>query len=460
MTLSINDLSQGFIRVVQESEDNHIDFPDPVVQVLNIKKVESPGATDRYRVILSDGEFFAQAMLSTQMNSLVERESILRHSVIVLRHYICNVVNNKKILIALNVECLNEGDRQCPRLGSPTEYKLGPDGAPPPRANVPPTSMNQQHQQQARPQPATASDGGFVTRNVVQRSMPAQNNMPQQRSNLEPHVAVFPIKSLSPYQNKWTIRARVVTKSDIRHFTNARGEGKLFSVTFSDESGEIRATGFNEAVTVLYDLLVEGGVYYISKAPIKMAKKQYNSGIDNDYEMTLEASTDVRPLQKRDLIVVDESKFSARLTLWGRQAETFSATDNPVIAVKGARVSDFSGRCLSIGGNSSMHLNPEIQEAFYLRGWYDSEGQSCQYQTYSQSGIGAAGAGGDGGGRLDAMKTIAQIGEENLGMNEKPDWFTVCGAEENEDQFKAIVKACLWTQVVIRARAKAEYYQV
>lgn len=36
--------------------------------------------------------------------------------------------------------------------------------------------------------------------------------------------------------NRWTIKARVTQKSDIKHWSNQRGEGKLFSVTLMDET--------------------------------------------------------------------------------------------------------------------------------------------------------------------------------------------------------------------------------
>ena len=54
----------------------------------------------------------------------------------------------------------------------------------------------------------------------------------------------FPIASLTPYQNRWTIKARVTNKSDIKRWSNSRGEGYLFSMDLLDESGEIRATAF------------------------------------------------------------------------------------------------------------------------------------------------------------------------------------------------------------------------
>ena len=48
--------------------------------------------------------------------------------------------------------------------------------------------------------------------------------------------------------------------------------------------------------------------------------------------------------QKRDLIVVDNTEFSVRLALWGKQAEQFSTPIDSVIACKGVRVSDFNGK--------------------------------------------------------------------------------------------------------------------
>jgi replication factor A1 len=106
-------------------------------------------------------------------------------------------------------------------------------------------------------------------------------------------MAVYPIESLSPYQNKWTIRARVTYKSDIKHWQNARSEGKLFTVNLLDESGEIRATGFNDQVDTFYDVFQEGQVYYISNCKVNLAKKQF-SNINNEYELTFERSTEVQ----------------------------------------------------------------------------------------------------------------------------------------------------------------------
>jgi len=79
---------------------------------------------------------------------------------------------------------------------------------------------------------------------------------------------------LNPYSNHWTIKARITQKSEIKTWSNQRGEGKLFNVTLMDETGGIRGTGFNSAADKLYDKFKEGKVYYISKARVNLAKKK------------------------------------------------------------------------------------------------------------------------------------------------------------------------------------------
>ena len=139
----------------------------------------------------------------------------------------------------------------------------------------------------APPAPAT-----LPSKPVVQQQQKSIPPPAVQSSGKTTHGSIFPIEGLSPYQNSWTIKARVTQKSDIKTWSNNRGEGKLFNVTLMDDTGEIRGTGFNLAVDELYPKLEEGKVYYISKARVNLAKKKF-SNLTNDYELNFDRNTEV-----------------------------------------------------------------------------------------------------------------------------------------------------------------------
>jgi replication factor A1 len=65
-------------------------------------------------------------------------------------------------------------------------------------------------------------------------------------------------------------------------------------------------------------------------------------------------------MNKRDIILVDDSGYSVRLTLWGDEATRFNGTGSPVLACKGARVSDFHGTYLR---------NPSTTQRLTNCGW-------------------------------------------------------------------------------------------
>ena len=63
---------------------------------------------------------------------------------------------------------------------------------------------------------------------VQQAPSYAAGGAPVARNEAPPRLV--PISSLNAYQNRWTIRARVTARSDMRRFQNSRGEGKFFTV--------------------------------------------------------------------------------------------------------------------------------------------------------------------------------------------------------------------------------------
>lgn len=362
--------------------------------------------------------------------------------------------NGCRILIILDLEVLKElGDAE--KIGEPKPLEIKAD------------------EDEKPPQPTTMSSNGFYGSKPAAAPPQQQNRaQPARGPSAGAHASIHPIEAISPYNNKWTIKARCTNKSAIKTWHNKNGEGKLFSVNLLDDSGEIRATGFNDQCDMLYELFQEGGVYYISSpCRVQMAKKQFTN-LNNDYELTFErdtvvekaedqndvpqirfnfttvgdlqtvekdTTTDVigilkdvgetsqivskgtgKPYDKRELGLVDNTGFSVRLTIWGATAVNFDVPPESVVAFKGVKVSDFGGRSLSLLSSGSMTVDPDIGEAHRLKGWYDAQGRTENFTSHA-SLSGATGS----SMKNDKFKTVAQITEEQLGMSDQVDYFSL-----------------------------------
>ena len=80
------------------------------------------------------------------------------------------------------------------------------------------------------------------------------------------------------------------------------------------------------------------------------------------------------------------------MSLWDKVAEDFTYSTNPVIAIKGGRLTEFNGgKSVSVGSSSNFQIDPDIPMSHQLRGWFDSLGESHQFSNISLR------AGGDGG---------------------------------------------------------------
>lgn len=260
-----------------------------------------------------------------------------------------------------------------------------------------------------------------------------------------------------------------------------------------DESGEIRATAFKDQCDKYYHMVEIGKVYYITQGSLKAANKQYST-LNNEYEITFRDSTEVIPcldeseqskiptlsfnfcqinsltpalkdstvdiigivkscgdvatitssrtqkeLKKRDIVLVDKSLTEVNLTLWGTTAENFEGSGFPVLAIKGAKVSDYNGVSLSSLSSSVVQMNPDLPQAHGLRGWYESEGSSMSTSSLTQ----ASGARGGQDGMGSNMKTFGETKKENLGMNsDKPEYYSNMATVAMIPKEKALYMAC------------------
>lgn len=293
-------------------------------------------------------------------------------------------------------------------------------------------------------------------------------------SKNEAPTKIMPIAALNPYQGMWTIKARVTAKAELRRYKNAKGEGQVFSFDLLDsDGGEIKTTCFNLVADQFYNQIEVGKVYIISKGSVKPVQKAFNH-LKNEYEILLDSTSTIQPCldddrsipqqqyyfrsiadlnnlnnntildiigvvfkispltsvikkdrtetQKRTLHIKDMSLKSVEVTLWGNFCnreglELQTLCDSglfPILAMKGARVSDYNGKTVGTISTSQLSINPGITEAFNLRTWFDSNGKnasSVSLSTYSQA---------------DVWKTVSQIKDDELGTSEKPDWITIC----------------------------------
>lgn len=133
----------------------------------------------------------------------------------------------------------------------------------------------------------------------------------------------------------------------------------------------------------------------------------------------LTSSKTNKDFMKRDLTIADDSQTSVRLTIWGNQAESFDAPLESIMAFKGVKVSDFGGRSLSLLSSGSMTIDPDIDEAHKLRGWFNAVGQNATFSTHQNL------ASASGGNARQDSKVISDIVAEESYLQDTPTYLSL-----------------------------------
>lgn len=477
----------------------------------------SDGQTARFKLDLSDGVSTSTAVVASQVAGVIANQGIKEFTVIRITNFRCNVMKDIRMMILNDFEKVQDLD-----------YIIGNvslDQKPPPQQNAP--YYNQQSnapsygQQTSNapynqaPTPYGAQQGntsyggqqgqqgqqGHNAPYGQQANAPygqqanapyggQQANAPYGQTsyggmaNTRPVVrddsvsqAVVPISSINPYSNKWTIKARVTSKSAMKTWSNAKGEGTLFSIDLLDSAGtEIRATFFKDACQKFFPEIEEGRVYTFSSGSLKVVANSNYSRIKNPYELTFDVKSDIRPsmdegiraqtyefskigalqslesgaivdvigivksvgdvaeiisqkmggkvLHKRDIVIMDETLHDISVTLWGEKATAEDQFSNNIVAFKSVKLGEFNGRSLGTINTTSIKTNPDIPEGHFLSMWRAQNADNMNHSVSLSSG----GGGGGGSGLADPLekrKTIVSIKNDQLGMNDKPDFVTV-----------------------------------
>jgi replication factor A1 len=333
----------------------------------------------------------------------------------------------------------------------------------------------------APPSAPAANDGGGWNGGYNQNNN--NNSKPIVADNFAQQTT--PIHALNPYSNRWTIKARITQKQDKKTWNNAKGSGTLFSITIIDENkSEIRGTFFKEACEKFYPQLEEGSVYYFSGGKLKpVANRQFNN-TKSDYEITFDQQSQIiaapedtkictqsyefikidqilniepnttvdviglvkscsdvatitsakmgnKELFKRDLIIMDETLTEIKMTLWGTTAqnENYSWNNHPIVAFKGVKVGDYSGRSLSLLQSGSMSIAPQIPEGQQLLEFMTSKINEAggDVNRINANNLSSGGPGGSSnrGDSFMQRKLCNIIKEDGLGHLEKPDWVSM-----------------------------------
>ncbi|XP_074529240.1 replication protein A 70 kDa DNA-binding subunit-like isoform X2 [Halichoeres trimaculatus] len=501
---------------------------NPVLQLLKIRPIVNNSGIPRYRLMMSDGwHSYSSMLLATQLNHLLEENLLEPNCLCKVKMTTSSTLQDGRLVLnIIDMEVLKSAEESGGKIGDPFPYstdvpgpssmsnsgfgggfagkstmKVSPMEASPTKFSPMKTSPVKASAFEASPMKTSPFKASPMKTSPFKASpmktspfkaSPMKTSpfkaSPMKGSNgasPESSMKIIPITSLNPYQSKWTIRARVTSKSSIRNWSNSRGEGKLFSFDLVDESGEIKVTAFNKEVDKFYSLVEQGKVYYITKGTLKVANKQYST-LNNDYEMSLSAGSSIVPcddgqdipavhcnfvpiseledrdnndiidvigvcksaekvsrittknsreVSKRALHLIDTTGKVVTATLWGEEAEKFDGSGQPVVAIKGARLSDFGGRSLSALFSSTVMVNPDIPEAFRLRGWFDQEGCKLASQSLTETRS-------EGSGARTNWKSLSDIKDEHLGHGEKADYFSCVATVVYTRKENCLYQAC------------------
>ncbi|XP_073010537.1 replication protein A 70 kDa DNA-binding subunit A isoform X1 [Typha latifolia] len=456
----------------------------PVVQVVEVRQIA--GAQEHYRAVVSDGAAAQQALLATQLNQLVKSGRLRKGSVVQLLEYICSTVQNRRIIVVLNMEviipeCEIIGNPKVPSEAEPVSQKSS--------TNNPGYLRNERVN--------GVSESGPVTRISVNSMVnPANKVLGFQPTVQDPYKPppsykvhgaimkndapprIIPIAALNPYQGRWAIKARVTAKGDLRRYNNAKGDGKVFSFDLLDsDGGEIRVTCFNAVVDRFYEVVQVGKVYMISKGSLKPAKKNYNH-LNNEWEIFLEATSTLEPcLDENSSIPAQQFNFRPIHEI--ENAENNSILDiigvvtsvNPSVTIlrkngtetqrRILNLKDVSGRCveLTLWGEFCNKEGRQLQEMLDTGAFPVLAVKAGKVNDFSGKSVGTISSTQifinpdlpeahklrewfDRGGkdvasqsisrdvmpalsRNEIRKTVSQIKDEGLGRGDKPDWMSV-----------------------------------
>lgn len=235
---------------------------------------------------------------------------------------------------------------------------------------------------------------------------------------------------MNPYQPNWSIKGHVLVKKDIYHYNTTKASGDVFSFDIVDREGtKTCVMCFNELAKTHYDNIQVGVTYTLSGGAIKPANKIYNK-LNSGLEITLVDDSKVTACNddssipkhkysftnldqvatinnnstidvigivisvdpssticKRDstkvprhiIKLVDMTRTTIDVTLRGAMAKREGTEieqrhylqETTTLAIKNGSVCEFNGKVIGTTFNTSLTIDPLIEELAQLKDWYN-----------------------------------------------------------------------------------------
>lgn len=440
-----NVLSAGSIEQILSGQNPQA----PVLQIIGYKPMtpnqmdidSNPTGEMRYRLMIGDGTKTHQYCVVTNQDIVedIRTGRLEKWSVVKVTQYQTADYGERLLIYILNIELIKKGSEVGTKLT--VNQSVQPQQL---QQRIPEPQQPQQPQIQQNSHDLT-QPSPYPMGNMISDMSRTPRSMKNSHDN-----QTINIGDLTPYIGKWVVKGRVTSKSGIREYNNAKGGGKLFSFTLADQSGEIKVTGFNTDCERYYPFVEPNKVYLLGRASVKNADKRYTTA---DFEITLNndsllelsdnpqddraiplakfnfagigsladlpvnqpvdligAITEVgdfstiisktknKELKKRNVTIVDMSRHSISVTIWGDQAETFVGQEGDIFVTKAARIGNYGGKSASAG--DCIFINPDIPETRKIKNWY---------RNLNEKNFTALTANQEQGGGGDQWKTLDQM---------------------------------------------------
>lgn len=458
-------LTPNAITLISKNSKSHPNLKNPVLQIISFDKHLSPvNDLHRIKANLSDGTHYIKSIFSTKYTKHFENLSMKTNSIITVSNfevrgkenvflYVTEIMDYKdckemignpknisgrkeidskdEVFSRQNSVNLTKDISENKQVSNNNNLKvsnnnLGVKNEVVDKNNI--YANSKQNNVNDFPPKTSNSVTNFKNNNPNMHNESNLRKSSEDRNSLKrPHTGqITPINSLNPFIHNYEIKGRCLSKSDIKTFTNQKGEGKLFSFILADSTGTIKLVAFSECVDMLFSLVDINKVYNVSGGVVRMANKKFGN-TTSDYEIQMDKTTKINLVydedapkyyfkfvkiqdlsvdlgmvdivgvvkdiyetskitvkstgkenSKRDLNLIDKTGL-VRVTLWGKNAESeINAGD--CVVLSNMMVKEYNGITLSSSSSSSVHVNLMIDECYELKGWYEEIGKTLKFE--------------------------------------------------------------------------------